>query len=53
MKLTFTKRFKHYAVGDSDTFPEVEAKGLIALGLAEEAPAEPVVAKKGKDQVTE
>lgn len=53
MKITFTKPYTKYAVGDSDDFSTVEGGALVALGLAEEVKEEAPAPKKGKEQVTE
>lgn len=53
MKITFTKAYKKYEVGASDTFPATEGRALIALGLAVEVKEEVPAPKKGKEQVTE
>jgi len=48
MKITFTKRYTKYAVGDSATFPATEGKALIGLGLAVEVKDEAPAPKKGE-----
>lgn len=48
MKITFTKAYTKYAVGDSADFPATDASGLIALGLAVEVKEEAPAPKKGE-----
>lgn len=47
MKITFTKAYTKYAVGDSDDFHTVEGGALVALGLTEEVKEEAPAPKKG------
>lgn len=48
MKITFTKAYKKYAVGDSKDFPATEGGALVALGLAVEVKDEVPAPKKGE-----
>jgi hypothetical protein len=50
MKITFTKAYTKYAVGDSDDFPTVEGGALVALGLAVEVKEAPAPKKGEKDK---
>jgi len=47
MKIRFVKNYKGRGVGDTADLPDIEARALIGIGLAEELPAEKI-AKKGE-----